>query len=99
MRYNSSTTISEYIDEMEAIFNRPPAMHSAIVETMQVAILLSSIGNSDESPYGGVIPALKTMVEESLTWETATARLPQKYSTSHLETAIMSGTLRYNAQR
>ena len=49
MRYSSSKTMSEYIDEMEAIFNRLAAMDSEIVETMQVAIFLSSFGNSDKS--------------------------------------------------
>lgn len=83
MRYSSVKTMSEYIDEMEAIFNRLAAMESAVVETMQMAIFLSSFGNPDASPYGGVISALQTMVDENLTWETATARILQEYSSRH----------------
>ena len=85
MRYSSSKTMSEYIDEMEEIFNRLAAMDIEIVETMQVARFLTSFGNSDESPYGGVISAFQTMADENLTWETVTARLLQEYSTRYLD--------------
>ena len=79
--YSVEVTMSEYIDGLESIFNRLEAMDSGVSDSMQVAILLASFGSTYESPYGAVVTALQTMSDDELTWETATARLLQEYST------------------
>ena len=68
MNYTSSKTMSEYVDDMEDLFGKLEAMDSPIQDSLQVAMLLSSFGNVDESPYGPVVSALQTLSDESLTW-------------------------------
>lgn len=81
MKYDSGKSMSEYIDGLESIFNQLNSMDSPVDPSMQVAILLASFGTVDETPYGPVISALQTMTDERLTWEAASARLLQEYST------------------
>lgn len=80
MHYEASQTMSEYIDELEELFLKLESMECPISDSFQVAILLSSFGNADDSPYGPVVSALQTLADENLNWDTATARLLQEYS-------------------
>ena len=82
MHYEASQTMSEYINELEELFSKLESMECPISDSLQVAILLSSFGNVDESQYGPVISALQTL--ENLNWDSATARLLQDHS-SHIE--------------
>ena len=75
-----SQTMSEYVDSFENIFNQLEVMESPVTESMQIAILFASFGRSSDSPYGAVITALQTMSDKDLSWEKATARLLQEYS-------------------
>ena len=52
-------------------------------ESMQVAILIASFGNTSTSPYGAVITALQTITDDELSWDRATARLLQEYSSQN----------------
>lgn len=80
-RFKDGATMSVHIDGLESLFNRLEGIDSAVDESMQVAILLASFGSTQESPYSAVVTALQTIKEEDLTWEKATARLPQEYDT------------------
>ena len=71
--------MSEYIDEMESIFNRLESMDSTVPSLLQVAILLASFGNKEKSPFGSVVSALQTLKDEDLTWDSATSRLLQEH--------------------
>lgn len=75
MRYDAGKVMSEYIDNFENTFLKLDSMECSVPDSLQVAMLLASFGNVDESPYGPVISALQTLGEDSLTWETVTARL------------------------
>ncbi|CAN8068203.1 unnamed protein product [Agarophyton chilense] len=79
MKYVPGKTMSEFVDEFESFFNRLKGMCSPVEDSMQVAILLSSFGNMDETVYGAVISALQSMPDAELTWERATARLLQEF--------------------
>ena len=79
MSYNTSKSMSEYVDCMESIFNRLEVMECQVQESMKVAILLASFGDKSLSPYGPVISALETLSDSKLTWDTATSRLLQEY--------------------
>ena len=81
MKYDSGKSMSEYIDGLESIFKQLDSMDSPVDPSMQVAILLARFGTVDETTYGPVISALQTITDEKLTWEAATARLLQGYST------------------
>ena len=80
MHYEASETMSEYIDELDALFSKLESMECPISDSLHVAILLSSFGNVDESPYGPVISAPQTLADENLNWDTATTRLIEEYS-------------------
>lgn len=66
--------MGEYIDDLDGIFARLESMDCPVTGSLQVAILLSSLGNVDEIPYGPVVSALQTMADENLTWDVVTAR-------------------------
>lgn len=68
-----------YFDGMESIFIQLEAMNRPMIESLQVAMLLPSFANVDESPYVTVVTALQTLSEENLTWRSVTARLIQEY--------------------
>lgn len=74
----TTQAMGDYIDAFEEIFNRLAGMGSVIDEDMQIALLLSSLGDSNRSRYGHIIISLQT-VRESLSWETVTARLLQAF--------------------
>lgn len=58
MSYDSSMTMSAYLDSMESIFPKLEAMdNKAEPESLQVAMQLASFGNVNESPYGPVVSA------------------------------------------
>lgn len=59
MSYDSTVPMSSYIDTMKGIFIQLDAMERAFVESFQVAMILASFGNFDESPYETVLAALK----------------------------------------
>ena len=80
MAYDVSKTMGEYVDELEDIFTKLGALDCPVTESLQVAILLSGFGNVDDSPYGPVVSALQTLADETLTWDTATSRLLEEYS-------------------
>lgn len=80
-KYNDMYTMSEYINNLETLFDRLKGMGSAFSASMQVATLLTSFGATADSPYRSAITALQTMKDEELTWDKATARLLQEYST------------------
>ena len=80
MQYNSSITMGEFVDDLESVFAKLETKNCPISESLQVAILLSSFGTVDESPYGPVVSALQTMADEDLTWDVATTRLLQEDS-------------------
>ena len=80
MAYDASKTMSEYVDELVKIFSKLNAGACSVTESLQVAILLSSFGTLDNSPYGPFVFALQTLEDETLTWDTATSRLLQEYS-------------------
>ena len=80
MAYDASKTRGEYVDELEDIFTKLDALDCLVIESIQVAFLLSSFGNVDDSPCGPVVSALQTLADETLKWDTATSRLLQEYS-------------------
>ena len=49
MRYDSSMSMSTYIDSMDSIYNKLENQGSPIDQSMKVAILLASFGNVDET--------------------------------------------------
>ena len=65
MAYDASKTMGEYVDEIEEIFTKLDALNYPVTESLQVAILLSSFGNIDDSPYGPVVSALQTLADET----------------------------------
>ena len=67
MRYSEENVTSEYIDEIEALFQRLESMDSAVPASMKVATLLSSFGFKEDSPYGPVVSALLTLRDSDLT--------------------------------
>ena len=71
--------MSEYIEEMESIFNRLESMDSTVPSLLQVAVLLPSFGNKERSPFGSVVSALQTLKDDDLTRDSATCRLLQEY--------------------
>lgn len=74
----SDKIMLDFVDQYEEIFNRLEGMGSAFPETMQVAILLSSLSEKSKSPYGAIVAAIQTAAK-TLTWESVTARLLQEY--------------------
>ena len=67
----------DFVDTFEEIFNRL-AVEGEISQEMQIAMLLASFGDKTKSPYGHIVASLQS-VQESLSWETVTARLLQEY--------------------
>lgn len=47
----------------------------------------------DESPYGLVVPALQTLADDKFTWECATSRLLQAFSSRNREITMKSSVL------
>lgn len=74
----------EHDDSLESIFNRLESIESAVHQTMQVSTFIASFGNTKTFSYGAVVTAIKSMKDEDLTWERATARLSQEYGTRQL---------------
>ena len=73
-------TMSEYVDSFEYISYQLEVMEIPIAESIQIAILFASFSRTSDSPHGAVITALQTMSDKDLSWEKATARLLQEYS-------------------
>lgn len=71
-------SMPDFIDSYEEIFNCLAAMNSAIPDDLQIAMLLASFGDKNQSAYGHVVASLQS-IQESVSWETATARLLQEY--------------------
>ena len=92
MHFTGSKSMSEFVDEMEAIFNRLESMQCEVQETMKVAILLSSFGDKGTSPYGPVVSALETLSDDKLTWDSATSRLLQEYDSKQNNSNALSVT-------
>lgn len=65
MHFVNTKSMSEYIDELEAILHTLEGMECEVQETMKVAKLLESLGNKSESPYGAVNSAFQTLSEEN----------------------------------
>ena len=74
----SNQTMSIYIDQFQTIFNKQAGIGSLLDEDTKVATLLASFGDNSESPYGQLVTALQTG-ENSVSWNTATARLLQEF--------------------
>lgn len=79
MHYDTSMSLSTYIDGMEGLFIKLEEIKSSVPESLQVAMLLASFGNLDNSPYGPVLSALNSFAEEQFTWESVTSRLLQEF--------------------
>ena len=90
MNYSSAKSMSEYIDEMEGIFNRLESMECPVQESMKVAILLASFGNKPTSSYGPVISALETLSDDKLTWDSTTSRMLQEYDSKQSHSAELT---------
>ena len=92
MHFTGSKWMSEFVDEMEAIFSRLESMQCEVQETMKVAILLASFGDKGASPYGPVVSALETLSDDKLTWDSATNRLFQEYDRKQNHSTALSVT-------
>ena len=73
--------MGDYVDLFEDIFNRLAGMDCPISEELQVAMFLSSFGDVNRSKFGHAISSLQN-IQDSLPWETVTARLLQAYEDS-----------------
>ena len=60
IQYNQKA-IGDYIDGFEEILNRLAGIGSAISEDMQLAMVLSSFGDLNKSPFGSIISLLQTV--------------------------------------
>lgn len=82
IRFDGSKDTSENIDSMYIMCLKIYGMNSSVPYSLQVATVLSSFVNVDESSYGPVVSAIKELElgEDQLSWDRDTARLLQKYS-------------------
>ena len=82
LRYKNGD-MGEYVDRYAALLDRLEAMNAKIPTELAIIMFLHSMNGKFEA----TIAALKTMSDDSLTWEDVTARMI-KESTSHSRTSI-----------
>ncbi|KAI0557113.1 gag-polypeptide of LTR copia-type [Gracilaria domingensis] len=73
LRYlNTKQGMGKHIDKMKGILEKLEAMNTKIPKELAIAILISSIDASELIP---ITAALKTLTDDSATWDTVSARL------------------------
>lgn len=70
--------MQDHVDAFEEIFIRLAAIISEIAENFQIAMLMASFGDKNQSAFGHTIASLQTLLEK-LDWEPATAMLRKEH--------------------
>ncbi len=71
LRYRRGMDMGEYVDTFASVVERLAAMDAQIDEQWQVSLFLTSV----EEQFETVVAALRTISNESVTWEAVTSRL------------------------
>jgi len=94
-RYESGKDMGEYLADIETLFNKLAAMGMALVEPMQVAILLVSISSVDS--FQGTVAAIKTMEDHKATWDYVSGRLIEEQRTQKMSDSAEKNDARVQA--
>lgn len=86
LRYNGQT-IGDFISDFETAFNRLAGIYVPVEEGSQVAMFLAAFGDKTKSEYGQIITTIQGS-QQSLTWESVTAKLLQEYEEKNLGKSV-----------